>query len=107
MYFSGCVFVSWGCMRTFWIQYSSQERAGEEGEGNSGYVLRLIKCFLFVIFRCGVRSLPPQGILRLDAPEGSVRLGRALPPCGVESEPCALPEARDARRKPGALCDYF
>ena len=94
-------------MRTFWIQYSSQARAAEEGVGNSGYGMRQVMRFLFVIFRRGLGSLPPKGILRLDAPEGSVGLGRALPPCGVESEPYTLHEARTARRKPGALCDYF
>jgi len=50
----------------------------------------------------------PRGeSLGFDAPEGSIGLGRALPPCGVESEPYALPLARAARRKLGTLCGYF
>jgi hypothetical protein len=60
-------------------------------------------CFCGVLFFRGYMSLAPWGILRSDAPEGFVGLGRALPPCGVESEPYALPLARAARRKPGAL----
>jgi hypothetical protein len=56
---------------------------------------------------CGYRSLAPWGILMFDAPEGSVGLRRALPPCGVESEPYALPHVRATRRKPGALGGYY
>ena len=56
----------------------------------------------FIVF-CGYRSLAPWGFLRFDAPEGSVELGRALPPCGVESEPSAMSQARATRLKPGAL----
>ena len=74
---------------------------------NSGYSFRRVLCSLSVILVCGFRSLPPRGDLRSYAPEGSVRLGQALPPCGVESEPYAMPEARAAGRKPGALCGRF
>ncbi len=94
-------------MRTVWIQYIGQARAAEDDMCNSSCVMRHVKCFVFIIFRCGFRSLTLLGILRSDVPEGSIGLGRALPPCGVESELLALPEARDAKHGPGALCGRF
>ncbi len=53
-----------------------------------------------VIVFCGYISLAPWKILRFDAHEGSVGLGRVLPPCGFESEPYALPQARAAGVSP-------
>ena len=67
----------------------------------------LVDLFFSFVACCGYRSLAPCGILMYDAPEGFVGLGRALSPCGVESAPYALPQARATRRKPGALCGYF
>ena len=84
-----------------------QARAAEEGVGNPSYFFGRILFVGCVIVISGIRSFAPREILRWDAPGGSVRLGRALLPCGVESEPYALPESCADRSEPGALCVYF
>ena len=94
-------------MRTIWVQYDSQAYATHDGVRVDNNSSHSVECFLFFVFRCFFGSLAPYGCLRSFAPEGSVILGQALPPCGVESEPYALPESCAAWSKPGALCGYF